>query len=55
MYEERIVSTTGAGDALVSGVLYGALHDYTLLERCSPGIATATRSLLAEMHEGIFT
>ncbi len=46
--KERIVSTTGAGDALVSGVLYGALHDYNLLDAVRLGIATATRSLLAD-------
>lgn len=52
--KKRIVSTTGAGDALVSGVLYGFLHDYPLIDAVRLGIATATRSLLADnANDGI--
>jgi sugar/nucleoside kinase (ribokinase family) len=45
---EKIKGTVGAGDAYVTGVLYGALQRLTLPEAMKVGTAAAASSLLAE-------
>lgn len=47
MSEEMIKGTVGAGDAYVSGVLYGALRELDLSKAMKLGTAAAASSLLA--------
>lgn len=52
--EFGIVNTTGAGDAFLSGTLYGAYCDYTLEKSMKLGISAAANSLLgANAYSGI--
>ena len=43
--KDRILSTTGAGDAFCSGILYGAHQDMSLMDALRLGTATAAASL----------
>ena len=45
---DEIKGTTGAGDAFLSGVLYGIYKNYSLDKAISLGIASSNASILAE-------
>lgn len=43
-----IVSTTGAGDAFMAGIVYGFLEGMDILESCQTGIAAATITVASQ-------
>lgn len=52
--KEKIVSTTGAGDAVTSGVMYGVFHDWDLAQSIKAGVACAAMCIQnAHTSEGV--
>ena len=52
--KEIIVSTTGAGDAVTSGVMYGVFHDWDLAQSIKAGVSAAAMCIQnAHTSEGV--
>ena len=52
--DEVVISTTGAGDAVTAGVMYGVFHDWDLAKSIKAGVACAAMCIMdAHTSEGI--